>query len=167
MALVNKVAQSKLITINLEDFFPTEEVINFDLKDYLFMEMILKEKDFRIALKGHDWSKYEGKIVLVNCSADAIIPLWAYMLVATYTSPIASDVFYGDEVAYYQFAMSKAIAAIDASQYQDELLVIKGCGAKPVPPSAYLDITKKLRPFVKSIMFGEPCSTVPVFKKKK
>lgn len=165
--LVNKVASSKLTTLNLEDFFPSEEIVNFDLKDYLFMEMILKEKDFRIALKAHDWSQYEGKIVLVNCSADAIIPLWAYMLVATYAEPVAADVFYGSVDTYLQMAMSKSIEAIDASQYQDQMLVIKGCGSKPVPPSAYLDITKKLRPFAKSIMFGEPCSTVPVFKRKK
>ena len=164
--LVNKVANSKLTTLNLEDYFPSEEMVNFDLKDYLFMEMILKEKDFRIALKAHDWSQYEGKIVLVNCSADAIIPLWAYMLVATYAETVAADVFCGTTDIYLQMAMNKGIEAIDASQYQDQMLVIKGCGSKPVPPSAYLDITKKLRPFAKSIMFGEPCSTVPVFKRR-
>ncbi len=164
--LVNKVANSGLITLNLEDHFPNEEVVNFDLKEFLFMELILKEKDFRIAMKEHDWTQYEGKVVLVNCSADAIIPLWAYMLVASNLSAYAADVFQGKPDEYYKYAMNKSLEAIDWSQYQDERVIIKGCGNKPVPPSAYLDITKKLRPFAKSIMFGEACSTVPVFKKK-
>ena len=164
--LVNRVAQSGLITLNLEDYFPGEEVVNFDLKDYLFMELILKEKDFRVAMKDHDWSQYEGKVVLVNCSTDAIIPLWAYMLVASNLSAYAVDVFQGTPNEYYKHAMAKALDAVDWAQYDDERVIIKGCGNKPVPPSAYLDITTKLRPFAKSIMFGEACSTVPVFKKK-
>ncbi len=164
--LVNRVAQSSLITISLEDYFPKEEVVNFDLKDYLFMELMLKEKDFRIALKDHDWSRYEGKVVLINCSSDAIIPLWAYMLVASYASPIAVDVYHGSLVEYYKYAMNRALESFDGTKYQDERVIIKGCGAHPVPPSAYLDITRKLRPYAKSIMFGEACSTVPVYKKK-
>jgi hypothetical protein len=164
--LVNRVAQSSLITLNLEDYFPKHQVVNFDLKDYLFMELMLKEKDFRIALKEHDWDQYEGKVVLISCSSEAIIPLWAYMLVASYASPIAADVYHGSLVEYYKYAMNRALESFDGSQYQDKLVIIKGCGEHPVPPSAYLDITRKLRPYAKSLMFGEACSTVPVFKKK-
>ena len=164
--LVNKVAKSGLITLNLEDFFPGQEVINFDLKDYLYMELMLKEKDFRVSMKEHDWTKYEGKVVLVNCSTDAIIPLWAYMLVASNLSPYAADVFQGTPEEYYKYAMGKALDEKDWTEYEDQRVIIKGCGQKPVPASAYLDITSKLRPFAKSIMFGEACSTVPVFKKK-
>ncbi len=164
--LVNKVANSGLITLNLEDFFPGQEVINFDLKDYLFMELMLKEKDFRVSMKEHDWTQYEGKIVLVNCSSNAIIPLWAYMLVASNLSPYAADVFQGTPEEYYKYAMGKALDEKDWTAFEDQRVIIKGCGEKPVPASAYLDITSKLRPYAKSIMFGEACSTVPVFKKK-
>jgi hypothetical protein len=164
--LVNRVANSGLITLNLEDFFPGHEVINFDLKDYLYMELMLKEKDFRISMKEHDWAQYEGKVVLVNCSTDAIIPLWAYMLVGSNLSPYAADVFQGTPEEYYKYAMGKKLDEEDWTAYEDRRVIIKGCGDKPVPASAYLDITSKLRPYAKSIMFGEACSTVPVFKKK-
>lgn len=164
--LVNRVANSGLITLNLEDFFPESEVVNFDLKEYLYMELMLKEKEFRVAMKEIDWSEYEGKIVLVNCSSDAIIPLWAYMLVASNLSPFAADVFQGTPTEYFKYAMGKALDQKDWTEYQDERVIIKGCGNKPVPASAYLDITSRLRPYAKSIMFGEACSTVPVFKKK-
>lgn len=163
--LVNRVANSALITINLEEFFPKEEIAFFDLKDYLFMGLILKEKDFREALAAHDWSQYQGKVLLVYCTADAIIPMWAYMLVASYATPFAADVFQGTAEAYYQAAMNKSLAAFDPAQYEEKRIVIKGCGDKPVPPSAYLEITRRLRPHAKSIMYGEPCSTVPIYKK--
>jgi hypothetical protein len=164
--IVNRVAQSSLITIKLEDFFPKGELAHFDLKDFLFMEMILKEKDFRAALKEHDWEQYAGKTLLVYCSADAIIPVWAYMLVATYAEPVAADVFQGSAEAYYQLHLSQAIDQLDMSAFADQRIVVKGCSDHPVPPSAYLDITRRLRPVAKSIMYGEPCSTVPIYKKK-
>lgn len=164
--LVNRVAQSGLVTLNLEDYFPKEEIVNFDLKNYLYMELMLKEKDFREALIEHDWTQYEGKVVLINCSSDAIIPLWAYMLVGSYLSSYAADIYQGSPNEYFKFAMNKALESFDGEKYLDERVIIKGCGAKPVPASAYLDITRKLRPYAKSIMFGEACSTVPVFKKK-
>ena len=163
--LVNRVAASGLITINLEDFFPKEEVTVFDMKDYLFMELILKEKDFRTALNDHDWSRYQGKNLIVFCSTDAIIPVWAYMLVAAYAEPFANRVFQGDEDTFYKVVFNEAINKIDGAQYEQKRIVIKGCSNKPVPPSAYVELTQKLRPFAQSIMYGEPCSTVPIFKR--
>ncbi|HMN90785.1 MAG TPA: DUF2480 family protein [Saprospiraceae bacterium] len=163
--LVNRVANSGLITLNLEDFFPAGEVAHFDLKAYLFMELILKEKDFREALKEHDWTQYAGKVLLVYCSTDAIIPVWAYMLVAAYAAPYATDVFQGDTDAYYKAAFARALAALDAEQYAQQRIVIKGCSNKPVPPAAYVELTRKLQPYAQSIMYGEPCSTVPIFKR--
>ncbi len=165
--LVNRVAASGLITLNLEDFFPKEELATFDLKDYLFMEMILKEKDFRAALAEHDWQPYEGKNLVVFCSADAIIPVWAYMLVTAYAAPFANNVFQGTPDEFYKMAFQQALATVDGKKYEDQRIVIKGCSNKPVPPSAYVELTRKLQPYVKSIMYGEPCSTVPIFKKKK
>ena len=163
--LVNRVAASGLITINLEDFFPAEEVVVFDIKDYLYMELILKEKDFRAALKEHDWTQYEGKNLVVFCSTDAIVPVWAYMLVAAYAEPFANRVFQGDEDTFYKVFFNEAINQIDGAQYEQKRIVIKGCSNKPVPPSAYVELTQKLRPFAQSIMYGEPCSTVPIFKR--
>ncbi len=163
--LVNRVASSGLITINLEDFFPKEELVVFDLKDYLFKELILKEKDFRTALKEHDWSQYEEKNVAIHCSTDAIVPVWAYMLVTAYVEPFANDIFQGDAEAFYKVAFSKVLANLDAAQYEQKRIVIKGCSNKPVPPAAYVELTRKLRPYAQSIMYGEPCSTVPIFKR--
>jgi hypothetical protein len=164
--LVNRVAASGLITIKLEDFFPKEELASLDLKDFLFHGLILREKNFREAMQNHDWNQYAGKILLVYCSTDAIIPLWAYMLVASYAAPFAADVFQGDEKTYYQVAFNKALAQLDPLQYEDQRIVVKGCSDKPVPPSAYVELTRLLRPYAKNIMYGEPCSTVPIYKKK-
>jgi hypothetical protein len=164
--LVNRVAASGLITLNLEDFFPPEELVTFDLKGYLFMELILKEKDFRAALAEHDWQQYEGKNLAVFCSADAIIPVWAYMLVAAYAAPYAKNIFQGTAEEFYKMAFQRALDGVDEKKYEDQRIVIKGCSDKPVPPSAYVELTRKLQPYAKSIMYGEPCSTVPIFKKK-
>jgi len=163
--LINRVSNSSLITINLEKFFPSEEVAIFDIKAYLFKELILKEKDFRAALKTHDWSSYRGKTLLVYCSSNAIIPVWSYMLVSAYASTYANQVFQGDAAAYYQTAFTKALEKMDWSVYEGKPIVIKGCSDKPVPPSAYMDLTRLLQPFARSIMYGEPCSTVPIFKR--
>lgn len=163
--LINRVANSGLISLNLEEFFPKGEIVKFDLKDYLYMELILKEKDFRAALKEHDWSQYDGKILLVYCSTDAIIPVWAYMLVTAYATPHAADIFQGDAEAYYKAAFAKALADLDATQYEQQRIVIKGCSDKPVPAAAYMELTRKLQPYAQSIMYGEPCSTVPIFKR--
>ncbi len=164
---INKVAESGIITIDLEEFFPKDEIVVFDLKDYLFMELILKEKDFREALKKMETSKYENKNVAVLCSADAIIPMWAYMLVASSIQPVAKSVFFGSPEQAAQHLLIRNIESIDASQYNDQRLVIKGCGEIKIPEAAYVSITQKLRPVAKSIMYGEPCSTVPIYKRPK
>ncbi len=162
----NKVAQSGLSEIDLEQYYPKGEVAIFDLKEYLFMGLILKEKDFREALKLVDFSIYQDKLVAVTCSADAIIPVWAYMLVASYLQPFARDIVFGDEEFLHRSLFLKNINTINPSEYSDKRVVIKGCGDLPIGPFAYLEITKLLRPVAKSIMYGEPCSTVPIFKKK-
>ncbi len=164
--IINKVAASALEELNLEDYFPKEEIVTFDLKPYLFMELILKEKDFREALHQTDWSVYEGKVAAVTCTADAIIPMWAYMLVASYLQPVAEEVIFGDNNAALKELFIKKISTIDINQFADKRIVVKGCGNLPVGEYAYLEITKVLRPVAKSIMYGEACSTVPIFKKK-
>lgn len=165
--IVNKVAESGLIELDLADYYPSQEKIAvFDLKGYLFMELIVKEKDFREALKNADFSAYQDKYVAVTCSADAIIPVWAYMLVAAYLQPIARDIIAGDETFLHKTLFLKNIAAINVNDYLDKRIVIKGCGELAIGDFAYLEIAKLLRPVAKSIMYGEPCSTVPVYKKK-
>lgn len=163
---INKVAESGLITLDMEKWYPRGETAVFDMKDYLFMGMILKEKDFREALKKIDWENYRNKNVAVTCSADAIIPVWAYMLVATYLQPIAKEIVMGDEKELHKTIFLKNLSAIDIKEYTDKKVVIKGCGETPIADYVYMEITKLLRPVVKSIMYGEPCSTVPVFKKR-
>lgn len=162
---VNKVAESGLISLDLEVFYPKGEIKTFDLKGYLFMELILKEKDFRAALQTTDWSVYQNTYVAIICSVDAIIPMWAYMLVASYLQPFAKDVVFGDEQKLINTIFLKNLAQFDATAYEDKRVVVKGCGDVAIPETAYVEITNKLRPFVKSIMYGEPCSTVPIYKK--
>jgi hypothetical protein len=164
--IINRVAASALEEINLEDYFPKDNIALFDLKPFLFMELILKEKDFREALLNVDWSIYNDKVVAVTCTADAIIPMWAYMLVASYLQPVAKNVIFGAEDEALKQEFIKNIGSIDLNQFNDKRIVIKGCGNLPVKEYAYLEITKRLRPVAKSIMYGEACSTVPVFKKK-
>ncbi len=163
---VNKVAESGLITIDLETYYPKEEVAVFDMKDHLFMQMILKEKDFREALKNLDWSVFSNKNVALTCSADAIIPVWAWMLVATYLQPVAKEIVMGDEKELHKNLFLKNLSAINVNEFTDKRVVIKGCGETPIADYVYMEITKLLRPVAKSIMYGEPCSTVPVYKKR-
>lgn len=165
-AIVNKVANSGLIILNLEDYFPKEEILVFDVKEHLFMGLILKEKDFREALKNLDWTGYQNKNVAITCSADVIIPLWAYMLVVTYLQPVAKEVFTGTKEEMHKHLFLKNISSIDINAFTDQRIVVKGCGDVNVESYAYAEITKQLLPVVKSIMYGEPCSTVPVYKKK-
>ena len=164
--LVNRVAGSGLVTIDLEDFYPEGEVAPFDLKEHLFMGLILKEKEFREDLKAHDWTQYAGKNLAVFCSEDAIIPMWAYMLVATYAAPFAGDIAQTTPGMFVETAFLKKLAALDLSVFEGKRIVVKGCSDKPVPASAYLEITRRLQPVAQSILFGEPCSTVPVYKKR-
>ena len=165
--IVNKVAESGLITLDLEAFYPKEETAVFDLKEYLFMGLILKEKDYREALKNLDWSFYQNKNVCITCTADAVIPVWAYMLTATYLEPVAKDVFFGNEDFLHRALFLKNLSKIDTTEFADKRVVIKGCGDKNITETAYVEITKLLRPVAKSIMYGEPCSTVPIYKKPK
>ena len=164
---VNKVAESGLITIDLEEYYPRGESAQFDLKDYLFMGMILKEKEFREQLKNLDWSAYKDKNVALFCSADAIIPVWAWMLVASYLQPIAKEIVMGDAKALHKTLFLKNLSAIHTEDYTGKKIVIKGCGETPIDDYVYMEITKLLRPVAQSIMYGEPCSTVPVYKAKK
>jgi hypothetical protein len=162
--IINKVSQSALLTLDLEQFLPREKIRIFDLKPFLFMELILKEKDFRAALLNTDWTIYKDEIVGVYCSADAVIPVWAYMLVASYLQPYAKEVIMGDEPTALRQVITNRIQSINAEDYKDKRIVVKGCGDKPIGDFAFLEITKMLMPVAKSIMYGEPCSTVPVFK---
>jgi hypothetical protein len=162
--IINKISQSELLTLDLEQFYPEEKIRIFDLKPFLFMELILKEKDFREALLATDWTVYTNDIVGVFCSADAVIPVWAYMLVTSYLQPFAREIIMGDETAVIRQLITDRIHNLDPENYRDKRVVIKGCGDKPVGDFAYLEITKRLRPVVKSIFYGEPCSTVPVYK---
>lgn len=161
----NKVAESGLVTIDLETWYPKGETAVFDMKDYLFMGMIVKEKEFREALKNIDWQIFTNKNVALTCSADAIIPVWAYMLVTSYLQPVAAEIVMGDEKELHKSLFLKNLSAINVNDYTDKRIVIKGCGDTPVADYVYIEITKLLRPVVKSIMYGEPCSTVPVYKK--
>jgi len=164
--IINKVAQSGLITLDLEKYYPEDEIAVFDLKDHLFMELILKEKDFRESLKKIDWSIYQDKNVALFCSADAIIPLWAYMLASTYLAPFSKTIFVGNEQQLATELILKNISRIDAEDFAGKRVVIKGCGDKKIPEAAYVAITTLLFPVVKSMMYGEACSTVPIYKQK-
>ena len=163
--VVNKVAESGIITFDLENYYPKGETAVFDLKDYLFMGLILKEKDFRESLKNLDWEAYRNKYVAITCTADAIIPVWAYMLVVSYLQPVAKDAVLGDEKELHRTLFLKNLATVDVNEFTDKRIVVKGCGETPIGDFAYAEITKLLRPVAKSIMYGEPCSTVPIYKK--
>ena len=164
--IINKVASSGLVTLDLETYIPVGEILTFDLKDHLFRGLILREKDFREALKNTAWETYQDKNVAIICSADAIIPLWAYMLVTTYVQPYAKEVYVGSADEMYKHLFLKNIASIDATEFTDQRVIVKGCGDKEVESYAYAEITRILRPVVKSIMYGEACSNVPIYKKK-
>jgi hypothetical protein len=163
----NKVAKSGLIVLEMDDLVPDDDPIEFDLKDLLWEGIALKEKDFRAFLEEHDWSKYEGKSVAVHCSVDAIIPNWAFMLVATKLRGVTHQIYFAPISEAKKLMVREAIDSIDTAQYEDARVIIKGCGKKTADFSAYGHLTQRLQPVVKTIMFGEPCSTVPVYKKKK
>jgi hypothetical protein len=165
--IINKIAQSGLIEFNLEEYYPTGDRVVLDIKDQLFQGLILKEKDFREFVKNEDWTKYTDKYVALTCTADAIIPTWAYMLLATALSSYAKKCVFGNLDTLETVLFDEALSGINPEQYRDGRIVIKGCSNLPVPPSAYVEITRLLKPVAKSIMYGEPCSTVPLYKKPK
>lgn len=163
--IVNRVAQSGLISLDLAEFYPAGERLFYDIKDNLFHGLMLKEKDFREFVKEHDWTQYAGKHVAIGCSTDAIVPTWAYMLLASKMAPHAKTVVFGDLKTLETLLFDRALNSLDMEKYRDQRVVVKGCGEIPVPDSAYIDITSKLNAVAKSIMYGEPCSTVPIFKR--
>ena len=163
--LENKVANSGLIVLDLEDYFPGE-IEMIDISVYLFHGLVLREKEFRKSLKAVDWSAYEGKIVGVYCSTDAIVPQWAYMLITSYLMPFTSNIHFGTLQAVEEKLLLRSLNDINIEEYRDERIIIKGCGKLDKSGSAYVEITRLLNPVVKSLMFGEPCSTVPVYKRR-
>lgn len=163
--IVNRVAKSKLVTIDLEDFYPEGKRVLFDIKDWLFEELILKEKEFRNQVKNFDWSQYTDSYVALTCSADAIIPSWAYLLIASNLSPYAKKIVVGNLKALESSIYQDIISQLDTTDYVDRPIVIKGCSKKPIPDTAYILLVSKLQDVTKSIMYGEACSTVPIFKK--
>ncbi|HKL35613.1 MAG TPA: DUF2480 family protein [Salegentibacter sp.] len=165
--IVNRVANSKLITFNLEDYYPEGERVLFDVKDWLLEGFVLRESEFREQAKNHDWSQYEGKFIALTCSSDAIIPAWAFMLLATYLQPYAKKVITGDLETLETVLYTEAILKMDVSDLKDKPVIVKGCAHKPVPKNAYLLLIEKLQPVVKSLMYGEACSSVPLYKKPK
>ncbi|MGJ8715781.1 MAG: DUF2480 family protein [Maribacter stanieri] len=164
--IVNKVAQSKLITFNLEDYYPKGDRMVLDIKDWLFEGFILKEKEFRAFVEEHDWSHYEGAYVAMHCSTDAIVPGWAYILLSVKLSGIAKKIIQGSLVDLETSIYQSIIEHLDISEYQDKLIIIKGCSKKPVPANAYLFLAERLKPVARSIMYGEACSSVPLYKRK-
>ncbi len=166
--LVNKVAESGLITLKPEEWAPAVHPDAFDLKDFLFKGLILKEQDFRESMKAHDWIQYRDKVLCVFCSVDAIIPSWAYMLVASMSSSTAIEIFFGTPEQWMTKQIMKHIEQMDITSYHDQRVIIKGCSDEvTIGPEIYVALTGKLVPVVKSLMFGEPCSTVPVYKRPK
>lgn len=166
MELINKVAQSGIVSFDLEEYFPQEEIVVFDLKEFLFKGLILREKDFREALAQVEWKQFANTYLTITCTADAIIPQWAFMLVSVYAQPYTKAIYFGTKEEALRSIYIYNLQQIDAEQYRDGRIVIKGCSNKPVPADAYIYITNLLRPVAKSIMYGEPCSTVPLFKRK-
>lgn len=164
--IINRVANSPLVTFDLEELYTPGERILFDIKSLLFQELILREKDFRDFIKAHDWSQYTNKHVAITCSADAVVPTWAYMLLTASLQPYASSVIFGSlqdlEITLFKNALDK----VEWKKFNNSKVVIKGCSNVEVPISSYVEVTNRLRPVASSIMFGEPCSTVPLFKKK-
>ena len=164
--IVNKVANSVLVTIDLADYAPKDTIAILDAKDFLFEGIILKEKDFRNTLKEFDFSVYTDKIVALYCSSDAIVPMWAFMLLTSYLKNSASEIYFGTKEEVFQKIFSDNIDAIDATEFENKKVIVKGCGQVPLTEALYIAITKKLQNTVSSLMFGEACSAVPVFKKK-
>lgn len=165
--IVNKVAQSGLLTFDLAELNPEGRRAIYDIKDNLFQGLILREKDFREFVKNHDWLQYQDAYVAITCSADAIVPMWAYMLLANRLEPYAREVIFGDQRALESFLFERALNELDMEQFRDQRVVVKGCGDIPIPESAFVRFTVALSKVAQSIMYGEPCSTVPVYKRRR
>lgn len=164
--IINRVANSTLITVDLEDYYPKGNRVLFDIKDWLLEGLVLREKDFREQVSLHDWSQYQDAYVALTCSTDAIIPAWAFMLISIHLQPFAKKIIIGDLESLETSIYQDIINNLDVSAFQDKPLIIKGCSKKPVPQNAYIMLSNKLKPIAKSIMYGEACSSVPLYKKK-
>jgi hypothetical protein len=164
--IVNRVSSSQLVTFDLEELYTPGERVLFDLKGLLFQELVLREKDFRDYIKSHDWVQYKNKFVAITCSADAIVPTWAFMLVSVSLQPYAQHIIFGTLKELEQTLFQMELNKVDWNKYNNAKVVIKGCSKVDVPLTAYVEATSHLRSIASSIMFGEPCSTVPIFKKK-
>lgn len=164
--IINRVANSKLVTFDLEDLYPQGERIIFDIAPWLLEGIVLRERDFRESAQEHDWSQYTGKYVALYCSTDAIVPSWAYLLLSIHLAPYAAKMVVGDLEMLETVLYTEMLHDIDLSDYQDKPVIIKGCAHKPIPESAYLLLAQKLHPIARSIMYGEACSSVPLFKRK-
>lgn len=162
----NKVAGSGIIQLDLEELMPIGERVVYDIKNNLWQELVLKEEDFRTFIKTNDWSTFQGKYVALICSTDAIVPTWAYMLLISALKPYAKKVIYGNLETLNTLLWVESLKQLDDEKFNDKRVVVKGCGTIPVPEAAFTELTNILLPRVKSLMFGEPCSTVPVYKKK-
>jgi len=163
----NKVSKSGLVSLNLDDYYPEGPRMLIDLKDQLWQGMVLKEKDFREWIKNTNWGQFKNCHVAVHCSADAIVPSWSYMLVASKLSGIAKTIEFGDLEHLETVLWEKSLSTIQPEKFTQSRIVVKGCGKHPSPPSAFVNLVSKLQPFAKSIMYGEPCSTVPIWKRSK
>lgn len=164
--IVNRVAQSSLKVIDLEDFYPQGNRITIDIKDWLLEGLVLREKDFRDQAKEHPWENYKDAFVSIVCSSDAIVPTWAYMLISSNLEPFAKKIIYGSLEELESSLYQNIIESLDISEFKDKPVIIKGCSNKPVPTNAYLFLINKLKPVAKSVMFGEACSAVPLYKRK-
>ena len=164
--IINKVAASKLVSFDLADIYPNGERVVFDIKEYLFQGLLLREKDFRETVKNLDWSRYQDKYVAVICSSDAIVPTWAYMLLANKLASYAKAVVFGNLEILEILLFDRALLKIDIEKYRNQRVVVKGCGEVPIPTASFVELTSKLSAVAQSIMYGEPCSTVPIYKRK-
>ena len=165
--IINRVAKSPLLTIDLEDLYPEGERVRLDISPWLLEGIVLKEKDFRAAVDAHNWEQYQDTYVAMHCSTNAIIPAWAFMLVAAHLSPFSKKIIQGNLELLETVLYSDIITQLDTTPFMDKSIIIKGCTSKPIPPSAYSDLVKKIQPLAKKILFGEACSSVPLYKKKK
>jgi hypothetical protein len=165
--IINRVAQSSLVTFDLEKLYHPGPRMQWDIRDQLYQGIILKEKEFRSFLNSHDWSNYKGYNVAITCSVDAIIPTWAYMLLAVNLNPYVNHLVFGDLKELELSLFQKALSEVDFNVYRDAKVIIKGCGSVPIPEFAYVEATRLLQNVASSVMYGEPCSTVPLFKKSR
>lgn len=165
--IINRVANSALVVIDLEDYYPSGQRVQLDISNWLYEGLILREKDFRVQVAAHDWSQYQDAFVALHCSSDAIIPGWAYLLLSVHLSPFAKKVVVGNLETLENILFAELIADLDVSEYENKPLIIKGCAHKPIPDAAFVLLVQKLQPVARSIMYGEACSSVPLYKKRR